>query len=51
MRLYCNNMSTINIVHNPVQHNRTKPVQVDKHFIKEKLVEKMYIMYPLEINL
>lgn len=33
MRLYCDNKSTINIAHNPVQHNCTKHI----HFIKEKL--------------
>ena len=37
MRLYCNNMSAINIAHNPVQHDRTKHIEVDRHFIKEKL--------------
>lgn len=37
MRLYCDNKSTINIAHNPVQHDRTKHIEVDKHFIKEKL--------------
>ena len=37
MKLYCDNKSAINIAHNPVQHDRTKHVEVDKHFIKEKL--------------
>ncbi|RVW77225.1 Copia protein [Vitis vinifera] len=37
MRLYCNNKSAINIAHNLVQHDRTKHVEVDKHFTKEKL--------------
>jgi hypothetical protein len=37
MRLYCNNKATINIVHNPAQHNGTKHVEIDRHFIKEKL--------------
>ena len=37
MRLYCDNKSTINIAHNPVHHDRTKHVEVDRHFIKEKL--------------
>ena len=37
MKLYYDNKSTINIAHNPVQHDRTKHVEVDKHFIKEKL--------------
>ena len=34
MRLYCDNKVAINIAHNSVQHNRTKHVEIDKHFIK-----------------
>ena len=26
MKLYCDNKSVINIVHNPIQHNRTKHI-------------------------
>ena len=36
MKLHCNK-STINIVHNLVQYNRTKHLEVDRHFVKEKL--------------
>ena len=37
MRLYCDNKSAISIAHNPVQHDRMKHIEVDKHVIKEKL--------------
>lgn len=37
IRLYCNNESAISIAHNPEQHDRTKDVEVDRHFIKEEL--------------
>ncbi|RDX92043.1 Copia protein, partial [Mucuna pruriens] len=37
MKLYCDNKSAINIAHNPVQLDQTKHVEVDRHFIKEKL--------------
>ena len=37
MRLYYDNKVIINIVHNPVQHDRTKRVEIDRHFIKKKI--------------
>lgn len=37
IKLYCDNKSAISIAHNLVLHDRTKQVEVDKHFIKEKI--------------
>ncbi|KAI5333964.1 hypothetical protein L3X38_024096 [Prunus dulcis] len=37
MNLYCDNKAVIAIAHNPVQHDRTKHEEVDRHFIKEKV--------------
>ena len=37
MKLYCDNKAAICMAHNLVQHDRTKHVEIDKHFIKEKL--------------
>ena len=41
MKLYCDNKAACDIAHNPVQHDWTKHVDVDRHFIKEKLEEKL----------
>lgn len=37
MKLFCDNQAAISIAHNPVHHDRTKYVEVDRHFIKEKI--------------
>ncbi|KAI5349766.1 hypothetical protein L3X38_002655 [Prunus dulcis] len=41
MTLHCDNMSAIDIAHNLVQHDQTKHVEVDRHFIKEKSENKI----------
>lgn len=50
MSLYCNNKAAISIVHDLVQHDRTKHVEVDRHFIKNYLKKGAH-MYPLYPNL
>ncbi|PNX87291.1 NBS-containing resistance-like protein [Trifolium pratense] len=35
--VYCDNVSTIYLSGNPVQHQRTKPIEMDIHFIREKV--------------
>ena len=52
MKLYCDNKSVINIAYNPMQHDRTKHIEVDQHFIKEKLDSRMIYTpkYCLMIN-
>ncbi|RDX71634.1 Copia protein, partial [Mucuna pruriens] len=37
IKLFCDNNSTMSIAHNPIQHDRTKHIEIDRHFIKEKL--------------
>ena len=46
MKLFCNNKAAISIINNPVQHDRTKYVEIDQHSIKEKLNNgSIYIPY------
>lgn len=37
MKMYCDKKLTINVAHNLVQHDCTKCVEIDRHFIKGKL--------------
>lgn len=37
MKIYCDKKLAINITYNPIKYDCTKHVEVDKHFLKEKL--------------
>ncbi|CAN1766567.1 Retrovirus-related Pol polyprotein from transposon TNT 1-94 [Linum perenne] len=37
IKVYSDSKAAVAIAHNPVLHDRTKHVEIDKHFIKEKL--------------
>lgn len=41
MQLLRDNKSAISIAHNLVQPDRTKYIEIDKHFIKEKLESRL----------
>ena len=37
IKMYCDNMAAISICHNPVQHDRTKHVEIDRNVIRENI--------------
>ena len=46
MSLYYDNTLAIAIAHNPVEHDRTKHVKIDRHVIKEKLETEIISFTP-----
>ena len=50
MKVFCDNKAVIVIAYNLVLHDRTKHVEVDKHFIKEKLEEWLICMPYIPTN-
>jgi hypothetical protein len=36
--VYCDNISVVYLSTNPVQHQRTKHVEIDLHFVRENVV-------------
>ncbi|KAK4270798.1 hypothetical protein QN277_019568 [Acacia crassicarpa] len=41
IKVWCDNMSTIRIANNPIHRDRMKHVEIDRHFIREKLEAKV----------
>ena len=41
--VYCDNTSAINISKNPIQHSRTKHIDIQHHFIRE-LIENKFVV-------
>jgi hypothetical protein len=37
LKLYCDNKAAISIAHNSVELDLTKHIEIDRHFIKEKI--------------
>ena len=44
MTLYCDNVSAINISKNPVQHSKTKHIDIRHHFIRELVEDKKIVL-------
>ena len=44
MKMFCDNQASISIAKNPVHHDKTKHVEVNRHFIKENVEERMILL-------
>ncbi|XP_070681820.1 uncharacterized mitochondrial protein AtMg00810-like [Malus domestica] len=42
--LFCDNMSAIALSFNPVQHQRTKHIEVDVHFVRERIAQHQLLV-------
>ena len=41
IKMWCDSMAAIQMINNPIHHDRTKHVKIDRHFIKEKIESKI----------
>ena len=48
--LYCYNKVIIGIANNPIHHSRTKHIEIDHHFIKEKLDREMICLHYVQLE-
>ena len=44
LTIYCDNIGAINISKNPVQHSRTKHIEIQHHFIRELVKDGTLIL-------
>lgn len=52
MNLHRDNKAAVEIAHNPIQHDHTKHVEIDHHFIMENLDQNViqFCLFSLKIN-
>ena len=51
LTVYCDNTSAINISKNPVQHSRTKHIDIRHHFIRELVENKSVVIEHVATNM
>ncbi|RDY07539.1 putative mitochondrial protein, partial [Mucuna pruriens] len=51
IKLFCDNNSVMNITHNPIQYDRTKHIEIDRHFIIKKLDSGLIVRAHVPIGL
>jgi len=42
--LLCDNTSAINLTNNPIQHSRTKHIEIRHHFIRDHVINGDYVI-------
>jgi len=40
--ILCDNTSTVSLAHNPIHHSRTKHMELDLFFVREKVLTKLH---------
>ena len=50
MVVYCDNSSAINISKNPVQHSKTKHIDIRYHFIRDLVERKIVVLEYIPIE-
>ena len=50
LTIYCDNTSAINISKNPIQHSRTKHIEIRHHFIRELVEDGTLILEFIHTN-
>lgn len=48
--MYCDNKAAINIMNNHVFHDCTKHIEIDHHFIKEKIDSKELVLSYIKLE-
>jgi len=44
LKLYCDNISAITMAKNPVFHHRTKHIEIDVHFVRERVASGAFLL-------